>query len=75
MFYASMVVNELLARLHPYRDDPNSTFASYCISLTQALTYRREESDTQSIPASLKTRDGDCVPLLDRPDLTEGELQ
>ena len=76
MFYASMAVNELLARLHPYRDDPNSTFASYCVSLTQALIYRREESEYQVDSGLAKhTGRGDCVPLLDRPDLTEGELE
>jgi hypothetical protein len=74
MFYASLAVNEVLARLHPYRDDPNSTFASYCISLTQALLYRREESEYPVDPSLAKhTGRGDCVPLLDRPDLTEGE--
>jgi hypothetical protein len=73
MFYASLAVNEFLARIHPYRDDPNSAFASYCVSLTQALLYRREESE-YSVDSGLAkhTGRGDCVPLLDRPDLTEG---
>lgn len=76
MFYASLAVNELLARLHSYRDDPNSTFASYCISLTQALIYRREESElTVDSNLARHTGRGDCVPLLDRPDLTEGGCQ
>jgi hypothetical protein len=74
MFYSSLAVNELLARIHPFRDDPNSTFASSCISLTQALLYQQDESEFSVDPGLAKqTGRGDSVPLLDRPDLTEGE--
>lgn len=74
MFYSSLAVNELLARIHPFRDDPNSTFASFCISLTQALLYQQDESEFSVDPGLAKQAGrGDSVPLLDRPDLTEGE--
>jgi len=35
MQFASLAVNEFLARLHPYRDDANKHFATYRLSLTQ----------------------------------------
>ena len=42
---ASMAVNELLARIHPYRDDPNRHFATYRVNLTQARLIPEPETD------------------------------
>jgi len=41
MLLASMAVNELLARLHGFRDDGNEGFAATRISLTQGQTLLR----------------------------------
>src|SRR5207248_2895058 len=40
---ASMAVNEFLARLHPYRYDPNAGFAASRFSLIQAATFQEAE--------------------------------
>ena len=70
MQIASMAVNEFLARLHPYRYDPNADFATVRTSLIQGETYR--ECDTDSSPAFDRyVGRGDLRPLLDMPALTE----
>lgn len=68
--YASLVVNELLARLHPYRDQGNSGFASFGMSLTQGRLF--DGDDGSPCPAlSRYTGRGDVRPLLNMPELTE----
>lgn len=70
--FASLAVCELLARLHPYRDDDNANYARLTVSLTQT----RFESAVDGPPCSLLARHvgrGDTVPLLDDPELTEEE--
>lgn len=68
--YASLAVNELLARLHPYRDDGNSGFASFGMSLTQARLLHGDES-TPCPALSRYAGRGDLRPLLNMPELTE----
>jgi len=68
MFFASLAVNEFLARLHPYRDDDNRLFATYRFSLSQAQIYTDDDGE----PCRLLARNvgrGDVVPLLDMPEL------
>jgi hypothetical protein len=70
--FASLAACELLARLHPYRDEDNANYARLTISLTQT----RFESAADGTPCSLLARHvgrGDAVPLLDDPELTEEE--
>lgn len=62
---AAMAVNEVLARLHPYRLDPNGEFASYKVSLTQGYLYRNPDEAACQILAREVGR-GDVEPLLDR---------
>lgn len=70
MLYASMAVNELLARLHPYREQGNSDFASYGFSLTQARLVI--DSDGEACPAlSHYVGRGDIRPMLNMPELSE----
>jgi hypothetical protein len=70
MQIASIAVNEFLARLHPYRYDPNADFATVRTSFIQGETYR--EGDTDSSPAFDRyVGRGDLRPLLDMPALTE----
>ena len=35
--YAGLAVTEMLARLHPFRDDPNRQFAQTCLSLNHGI--------------------------------------
>ena len=70
MHYASLAVNEFLARLHPYRDDGNDGFAWFGSSLTQARFFQEGDGD----PCTALSRHvgrGDTTPLLDMPVLSE----
>jgi hypothetical protein len=72
LLLASLGVNEFLARLHLYRDDPNEDFAIYRVSLTQA----RLIQDSDGPPCQTLARHagrGDVKPLLDMPALSEEE--
>lgn len=69
MLFASLAVNELLARLHPYRDDGNEGFATYRFSLTQAQIYNEKESEPCRLLARHVGR-GDVRPLLEMPELS-----
>jgi hypothetical protein len=70
MLYASMAVNEFLARIHPYRLDSNGDYAVYRFSLDQGELYK--ESDREVCPLLSKyVGRGDMKPLLDRSELSE----
>jgi hypothetical protein len=69
MMFASLAANELLARLHPYRDDPNSRFATYRFSLSQAQIYREGEGEPCRLLLKHVGR-GDVKPPLDMPELS-----
>ena len=45
MYAASLAVNEFLARLHPYRDQPNADFASVEFSLASMELYADPEGE------------------------------
>jgi len=69
MLIASLGVNELLARLHAFRDDGNADYASFGISLTQARLVA--DTDGEPCPALVtKVGRGDVRPLLDTPELS-----
>ncbi len=70
MQLASVAVNELLARLHRFRDDDNGNFAATRISLTQAQTYYEQESESCKMFARHVGR-GDVSPLLEMSELSE----
>jgi hypothetical protein len=69
MFFASLAVNEFLARLHPYRTEHNRDSALFCVSLS-GLFMIREPDSWQSSTARLLAR-GDVEPRLDLPSLSE----
>lgn len=72
MNIASFAVLEFLARLHPYRDEPNSEYASYMISLSQArICLDREQKPCPTLVKQIGR--GDVVPLLENPELSEME--
>jgi hypothetical protein len=70
MLYASLAVNEFLARLHGYRLEPNGMYARVMLSLEQMEFYTYEDGDPCSALVQHVGR-GDVVPLLDRPALSE----
>jgi len=65
---ASLAVNELLARVHHYRDDPDDRYASVRFSLSQMHLYTDHETHTRSAKRELGR--GDVEPLLDMPELS-----
>jgi hypothetical protein len=69
MMFASLAVNELLARLHSFRDDPNRNFATYRFSLSQAQLYTESEGDSCKLLQKHLGR-GDVKPPLDMPELS-----
>ncbi len=69
---ASLAVNELLARIHPYRLDPNGEYAVHRISLSHGIY----EHLTDSLECAVLARHvgrGDIVPLLGMPELSQVE--
>ena len=69
MFYASLAVNELLARLHPFRDDDNRRFAQNSVSLSQSRFLSEPDGEPDVALAKLAGL-GDRVPLLDMPEFS-----
>jgi len=66
---ASLAVNELLARLHPYRLDPNGEYAIHRVSLSHGIYEHSDEGEPCSL-LSRHTGRGDVIPLLDMPELS-----
>jgi hypothetical protein len=66
MVIASLAVNEFLARVHPFRDDPNARFASFGISLTQSRLITDVDGKMCSVLGKFAGR-GDLDPLLNLP--------
>lgn len=73
-FYAALAVNELLARLHPFRDDDNCRFAQNGISLSQARFIAEQDGVPCPALAKLAGR-GDSVPLLGMPELSPSAVR
>lgn len=70
MLAASLAANELLARLHPYREEPNANFASVTFSLaSMELINDPEDGICDVFSGSVGA--GDCVPLLRLLELSE----
>ena len=70
MLLASMAVNEFLARLHPYRHEPNFKYAEYRISLIGGFLYNAPEGEPCKVLMPHVGR-GDVSPLLGKPSLSE----
>lgn len=70
MQMASIAVNELLARLHPYRLDSNAESAVVRVSFVQATEYREVESAASGMFSKSIGR-GDAEPPLGMPELSE----
>ena len=72
MQMSSTAVNEMLARLHPYRLDSNADSAVVRVSFVQAVTYREREAAKSDMFLSHLGK-GDVRPLLNMPELSEDE--
>ena len=68
---AGMAVNELLARLHGFRDEPNRNYATIGISISQVLFYSEPESGLPCKAMHPHVGRGDVVPLLQQAELSE----
>lgn len=66
MLYGALAVLELLARIHPYRDDPNAGFAVQTISLTGGF-WRKVEDGPPDDQLGRHVGRGDVVPFLGMP--------
>jgi hypothetical protein len=69
MFFASLLVNDFLARIHPYRNAPNSDFSCIRGTLTEVALLPEEEQGGRDDQSRILGR-GDCIPLLGRPSLS-----
>lgn len=69
MFFASLAVNEFLARLHPYRNQPNHEYAYVGGNLSDMEFYPEAETGPCQLLARHVGR-GDLVPLLERASLS-----
>ena len=70
MFGSALAVDELLARLHPFREEPNGSYASVIFSLaSMELICESEEGVCQIL--ARKVGIGDTSPLLGLPELWE----
>lgn len=66
--FSARAVMELLARLHPYRDDSNGDFATVTESLTGSFTRHVAESAYPPDPALVRyVGRGDVTPMLNLP--------
>ena len=70
MFFASLAVMEMLGRLHQYRNEPNSEYSIWQVSLSDSFL---EHSSNDSTSSSLENHigKGDVCPLLRMPSLSE----
>lgn len=70
MFAAALAVNELLARLHPFREEPNDSYASVTFSLASMELITDQEAGICEILGS-RVGVGDTTPLLGLLELAE----
>ena len=69
MLLASLAVNEFLARLHPFRIDPNSDYAIHRLSISHGI-YEHEGDGEPCALLSRHVGKGDVSPLLDWAELS-----
>ena len=73
MFAASLAVNEFLARLHPFREEPNGTWAAVEFSLASMELYGDPDEGICEIMAG-DVGKGDVKPLLGLLELAERRM-
>ena len=70
VFAASLAVNELLARLHPFREEPNANWAAVEFSLASMELFGDPDEGVCELMAG-NVGQGDVMPLLDMLELAE----
>lgn len=70
--FSGLIVNEFLARLHDFRDDPGDSYATIGFSLSQMMLYPEVESGMPCRVFSRHVGRGDTRLLLDMPELSTG---
>ena len=73
IFASSLAVDEFLARLHPFREEPNSTFTSVTFSLASMELFADPEEGICDIIGHCVGM-GDTKPLLGMTELAERKL-
>ena len=68
-FFASLVVNEFLARLHPYRNTSNNNYAYVAVNFSEMQFFSEPEAAPCPVLQKHVGR-GDVVPLLERATLS-----
>jgi hypothetical protein len=68
-FAASHAVNEMLARVHPFRRDPNREFRHQTFSLPDGAWLKVDDGGPCPLLSKRAGR-GDCQPMLDNPEIT-----
>ena len=66
---ASLAINEFLARLHPYRLDPNADYAIHRLSISHGI-YEHEDDGEPCPMLARHVGRGDVTPLLDWAELS-----
>lgn len=69
---ASLTVNEFLARVHRYRDNPNAEYAWHTVGLHLGAVLNGRDGEACKFLRKYVGR-GDMKPLLDRPQINETE--
>jgi len=68
--FAGLAVNELIARLHPFRESPNRAYAKIGLSLSEMAFYPEAEPSAVCRYMSRQIGKGDVTPLLNLPELS-----
>lgn len=69
MFFSSLVVQEFMGRIHPFRNAPNRSYSIVRGNLTEPYLVNEPDGDSCGILRRHVGR-GDVEPLLERPDLS-----
>ena len=70
--FAGLAVNELIARLHPFRENHNRAYAKIGMSLSELAFYPEAEPSAVCRYMSKQVGRGDVAPLLNLPELSGG---
>ncbi|NJK44854.1 MAG: hypothetical protein HC933_11715 [Pleurocapsa sp. SU_196_0] len=62
--FSSLAMLEILARLHPYRNQPNQHFGTYCINLVEGDVFTQPETYERCRTISKYLGRGDMEPML-----------
>lgn len=69
--FASLAVNELIARMHPFRENANRAYAKIGLSLSEMALYPEPEPSAVCRYMSRQVGKGDVMPLLNLPELSD----